>query len=1311
MPATEHFFRNQKTLHVVFAVSCVVLLVSVIGMMVEDYADEWRGIQSTNLELQALTKQRDIAEMEQEADFLEQQAELEAKLQANEEALEPFTELQAQVADELDTATRLADALKLKLKSEGANRDEARANYDLAIRDNLSAEVLAERREKFEEAQAVCDAIQLELEQAQANLKNVGTSASTEDAELGERLDKLAELEAENEQLKKDLEKLQADITLAESALIKIRPEAPFMKLKRRMMELPIIEGFNGHLKVVQDWLPDLHQTLGMTQIARFDRCRTCHLNMDKITSSGDLAFPHGHPSDLDDLTTWVEENKYPHPFTTHPRPELFTTAASPHPISTFGCTICHEGQGSGTDFQNAEHGPNDPHQQLEWHEEYGYHPNHFWEYPMAPERFYESNCIKCHHQVTDLGVNPEFGASAPKVVKGFNLIQKYGCFGCHEIHGTDGGEPIGPDLRLEPQTAEQAQRIAEDPKQNPGKYRKVGPSLRHVAEKTTAEFVAYWTEIPSRFRPSTKMPRFFQNFEHLLEEEQREETAAYESVELAGIAKVLIGDSEPLDLLKPSTDYQPDVKRGERLFRERGCLACHEHASVPGSKADFGPNISDIHRKINRNEDNKDFSDWLYTWLKEPTRYHKRTKMPNLYLDVYTEGEATVDPAADITAWLLSHGAKDEFPALSPDDEALTELVTLYLKKARYSDAAVKQILEERRFPEALEDVEGDERAFATEDGSAVADADEWRDRQLEYVGRRSLSRYGCYACHDISGYEDARPIGVALQDWGRKDTSKLGLEHIEEYLHHHGEPDGSSTLDRVDEALAMATDGSYSDEEMEPELTHAYFYNSLLHHGRAGFLWQKVRAPRSYDFKKTETKGYDERLRMPKFPLKEDEIEAIATFVLGLVADPPAEDYIYNPGIREKTRIEGEFLLAKYNCASCHMLDLPKFTFGVYEDNIFPTVLTASDHKDALPLLLDMRKPKNVFTGETGTFTVDGEEMQLPIASFHGMQMVAPDPDEDLEYQERTVVTWETIDFGEGEDAPRNLPASNISILESTMVGETPARGGDYAQWLVEDLMAASGKSDIAARSKAWGQVPPPLYQEGYKVQTAWLHEFLLNPETLRHATVLRMPKFNMSSEEAGVLANYFAAVDGVPFPYNDNFATSEEYLREREAQLTEAGLIAEDQQYLDQAWQTLNGLSDGLEQPTVLKNAKCVGCHSVAGLEYSPKPGDETPQGPDLRRVHRRLRPDWLKLWLFNPKWILPYTAMPNNFTADSKGNVPELLGGDPTAQVIGVRDALMNYNKLIEKHGIPVKGEPPATADPTEEAAATNESAEE
>jgi hypothetical protein len=68
----------------------------------------------------------------------------------------------------------------------------------------------------------------------------------------------------------------------------------------------------------------------------------------------------------------------------------------------------------------------------------------------------------------------------------------------------------IGPDLRLEPQTAEEAARIAADPTQVAGKMRKVGPSLRHVAAKTTDAFIEYWTEDPARFRPTTKMPKFF---------------------------------------------------------------------------------------------------------------------------------------------------------------------------------------------------------------------------------------------------------------------------------------------------------------------------------------------------------------------------------------------------------------------------------------------------------------------------------------------------------------------------------------------------------------------------------------------------------------------------------------------------------------------------------------------------------------------------------------------------------------------------------------------------------------------------------
>ena len=62
--------------------------------------------------------------------------------------------------------------------------------------------------------------------------------------------------------------------------------------------------------------------------------------------------------------------------------------------------------------------------------------------------------------------------------------------------------------------------------------------------------------------------------------------------------------------------------------------------------------------------------------------------------------------------------------------------------------------------------------------------------DAQLTYIGRKTIGKYGCYACHDIPGFEDAKPIGTAIADWGRKESSKLAFEHITEYLGigHHG-------------------------------------------------------------------------------------------------------------------------------------------------------------------------------------------------------------------------------------------------------------------------------------------------------------------------------------------------------------------------------------------------------------------------------------------------------------------------------------------------------------------------------------------
>ncbi|MCA9065562.1 MAG: cytochrome c, partial [Planctomycetaceae bacterium] len=879
---------------------------------------------------------------------------------------------------------------------------------------------------------------------------------------------------------------------------------------------------------------------------------------------------------------------------------------------------------------------------------------------------------------------------------EGFQLVQKYGCFGCHEMPGYDAGKAIGPDLRLEPQTAEELEAALAQPGSVPGTLRKVGPSLRHLAAKTSTAWVERWTQNPTGFRASTKMPRFFGLYSHLSEEEVKgmlgtaaaenksgvevHGTEKIEDAELAGIAHVLVQGSQDIDLLRPADDYEPSVERGKEFFSQKGCLACHQHGGVPGTTADFGPNISDIHLKVNRNADNPQFSDWLYSWIRDPERYHPRTRMPVLYLEPTTDGAGnTIDPAADITAWLLSQGEPGEYAPIQVDQAALDALIVTYLQKAGKSEAQAQKILADGKYDRVASDVVGDEAVLATDDGSAVTDAGEWNQRKLAYIGRKSLARYGCYACHDIPGYEAARPIGVALHDWGRKDTSKLGFEHIAHYLEHHGEPEGSefaSTVERVESAIKRRSaegDGVShfeSPEDAEAEMTAAFFYKSLEHHGRPGFIWQKLRDPRSYDYHATETKGYVDRLRMPKFPFKnEAEIEAIATFILGMVAEPPSEEYLYNPPAAEKTRVEGEFLLAKFNCTGCHMVDLPEITYGVDPGQLDSVELAEDEHASVRNLLMKMRPPVKALTGESRKFMVYGEEEERPLMTFHGLQYSAPDKDFDEEDWEFGFDTWELLDVGTEDEPARVLPGTRILVPYSTIVDMKPGRGGQFAEWLVESLKESRYEGNPYL---SWQSSPPPLIKEGHKVQTPWLYQFLLEPSQIRYTTVLRMPRFNMSTREAMVLANYFAAVDGVEFPYQEKGATDIDYLAAQDAHMKAMGLLQDSENYVDTSWKVLT-------EPSL-----CIKCHSVGGKRFQATNPEKDIQGPDLNVVQQRLRSDWVRLWLYKPTWVMPYTSMPVNFDK-ANPKFPTLFNGDADAQVAGARDALMNYGRLLEKHG--------------------------
>lgn len=1012
-----------------------------------------------------------------------------------------------------------------------------------------------------------------------------------------------------------------------------------------------------------------------------------------------------------------------PNPYASHPRLDLFVGSLSPHKMADIGCTICHDGQGSATSFKWASHTPNDPMQGNRWKSEHGWFDNHHWIFPMYPKRFADSLCLKCHHDVTELEPSEKFPESpAPKLVEGFHLFQQYGCYGCHEINGFDGPKRrIGPDLRTEPNYTGAAQALlangglsdeqkklanelvrepsndsarhalteslknAEklpgrpdiakrmvnllDDVETPGKLRKVGPSLRHVKSKVDFDFLYSWIRKPSDFRPSTKMPQFFGQYSHL-DGKGLEESKRYEPLEIRGISTYLLGVSQPFEYIEPAKGTaEPSADSGKLAFQTR-CLACHQHDDFPQGKMEQGPNLSRIGAKLDR-KNNPNGPKWLYTWLRNPSEYHARTFMPNMFLGPVAGSDGKqVDPAADITAFLLG-SRQDWEPTDIPsgdlsdterqalDDLAMENLKAVFTKKQ--AEGYLRTGIPESRRSE----LKGDEVELV---------GDMTVDKKLRYVGRRAVSKYGCAGCHDVPGFEDSKPIGTGLADWARKTPDKLAFEQIVEYMKHgHGPPGAlkhsvSAHPDVTDKEIEEADEGAYGHTHLDVESLDpntGFYVEKLIGHQREGFIWQKLREPRSYDYQKTQNKSYNERLRMPKFTVLDDtkddaeeKREAIITFVLGMVAEPPATQYVYKGTPRRNAITQGLQVVEKFNCTGCHALSQERWDLS-YEEGQFSKPATIGDYAFLQPHFTLQQVEASLKTDARGHrhATVVGQ----PATDEKGQPLRLDEDGAPVEADEVGVkafysfVLWDNVLIN---GQVRQAGLQNILIPESTIEKRFAPLGGFLARTAYPVVVEEEKKTNPNAKpDEAWGWLPPPLVGEGRKVQTNWLHDFLLDPHAIRPAVVLRMPKFNMSPAEATKLVNYFAAVDGVDYPYDFDPRTRESHL------------TAEDAEHPHR-------LADALK--IVTDNNYCTKCHLLG--DFSPT-GSERAMAPQLDRVYKRLRSNFTLSWIGNPKRILPYTSMPVNVPFD-KPVSQALYKGTSDQQLNALVDLLLNYDRFME-----------------------------
>lgn len=685
-----------------------------------------------------------------------------------------------------DAETKVPEQKRTEIEARLKEGEEkiAQQEKDLGVVEgklaDLSGEIYkADQKARF--TKATLDAEKYAFEEASAhesgNAEELGKRVETLKEELAAAALRLEELKAQEAAAMAERSKITSERDTARQALDALYGDRN--RLERKLERIdhnfandwfrdrPLVDFISPSLKVNQIVIDDLKNDINYLTIPRVDRCTTCHLGIDK--------------KGYEDA---------PQPFRTHPHLETFVESNSAHPIDSFGCTICHLGRDRGTSFVNAAHTPSDEEEATRWEHELGWEEMHYWQEPMYASKYVEASCTQCHFGVVDV-------PQATHLNYGMFLVENNGCTGCHKIQGREN-------------------------------LPKVGPSLHNLPAKTSRDWAFKWIKDPKAFRPTTKMPRFFD-----LENTSDPYYLARNNVETQAIVSYLFDVGKPLDLQPLPSGLTGDPARGKALVTDVGCRGCHLMEGETPDPAQryrrLGPALVGLGSKTT--------PQWVWNWVKDPKRVMPTTRMPNLRL--------SDQEALDITAYLTGLTAPefDAQPIPTAEDTLRDAVVLEYLKVT-------------------MPDRDARERLAAMDAGT-----------KDHFLGEKLIGRYGCFGCHDIGGFEDAKGIGTELTE------------------------EGSKPVHRFDFGLV----------EMEET--------------RQDWIHQKLTNPRIYD--RGKVKEPQERLRMPDFGFTEEEADAITLAILSLRKrnmteakwrELHGEEVVANAGWRS---------VRSHNCLGCHEIE----------------------------------------------------------------------------------------------------------------------------------------------------------------------------------------------------------------------------------------------------------------------------------------------------------------------------------------------------------------------------------------------------
>jgi len=346
-------------------------------------------------------------------------------------------------------------------------------------------------------------------------------------------------------------------------------------------------------------------------------------------------------------------------------------------------------------------------------------------------------------------------------------------------------------------------------------------------------EWMMKWIRDPKSFRPTTNMPQLF-DLSNTSDAKSKERSTA----EIFSIVTYL-GDKAQ-GMSAAGVSKIGNAENGKKLFGSIGCLGCHhiddykpvseiDEAAEYQSGRNFGPDLSTVGSKLS--------PEWLNQWLKNPKNYWPETRMPNLRL---SDSEV-----ADLTAYLMSKKNEtfDKIENQKVSSAKINEIVLDYLKRKLPTNEALAEY-----------------RKMDTK-------------QKILFVGEKSIGFYGCFGCHDIPGFEDAKPIGTELTTEASKPIGRFDFGFI---------------------PLEKSVDA---------------------------WIRQKLKQPRIFDTGRT--KEPLDKLHMPYFAFSDDELDSVLTFVMGLRKYSVLESKKPKLTPQRLAIQKGRRLVHDRNCRGCHIIE----------------------------------------------------------------------------------------------------------------------------------------------------------------------------------------------------------------------------------------------------------------------------------------------------------------------------------------------------------------------------------------------------